>query len=61
MTGGEYYSATSAEELNNVFRGLPTYLATREETSEISVFFAAVGALLALMAMALSLIWHPLP
>lgn len=61
MTGGEYYSATSADELNNVFRGLPTYLATREEISEISVVFAAVGALLALLAMALSLIWHPLP
>ncbi len=61
MTGGEYYSATSADELNNVFRSLPTYLATREETSEISVIFAAIGALLALMAMALSLIWHPLP
>jgi len=25
MTGGKYYSATSATELENVFQSLPTY------------------------------------
>ena len=31
MTGGDYYSATSAGQLHDVFRQLPTYLMTREE------------------------------
>jgi Ca-activated chloride channel homolog len=61
MTGGKYYSATSATELQNVFQSLPTYLIIKHETSEISVLFAAAGGLLALLAIGLSLVWHPLP
>jgi Ca-activated chloride channel homolog len=61
MTGGTYYSAESAGELQNVFQNLPTYLITRHETMEISVAFTAIGALLAAIAVGLSLIWHPLP
>jgi Ca-activated chloride channel family protein len=61
MTGGTYYSATSASELQNVFKNLPTYLITKHEIMEISVAFTAIGALLAAIAIALSLIWHPLP
>jgi Ca-activated chloride channel family protein len=61
MTGGKYYSAESAGELERVFQRLPTYLITRKETTEISVAFAAFGALLAAMAILLALIWHPLP
>jgi Ca-activated chloride channel family protein len=61
MTGGTYYSAESAGELQDVFQNLPTYLITKHETTEISVAFAALGALLAAIAIGLSLIWHPLP
>jgi Ca-activated chloride channel family protein len=61
MTGGTYYSAESAGELQEVFRSLPTHLITRHETTEISVAFAALGALLAALAVLLSLLWHPLP
>jgi Ca-activated chloride channel family protein len=61
ITGGTYYSAESAGELQNVFEELPTYLITRSEITEISVAFAATGALLAALAIGLSLIWHPLP
>jgi Ca-activated chloride channel family protein len=61
MTGGTYYSAESAGELQEVFRSLPTYLITRHETTEVSVAFVAISALLAALAVALSLIWHPLP
>jgi Ca-activated chloride channel family protein len=61
MTGGAYYSASSADELQNVFKNLPTYLISKHETSEISVAFAAIGALLAGLAIVLSLIWHPFP
>ncbi len=61
LTGGEYYSASSASELNDVFSNLPTHLITRHETTEISVFFAAAAALLAVLAVGLSLLWNPLP
>ena len=61
LTDGEYYSAESAGELVDVFNKLPTYLITKHETTEISVAFAALGALLAALAIALSLLWHPLP
>ena len=61
MTGGKYYSATSATELENVFQSLPTYLIIKHETSEISVLFTTAGAVLALLAIVLSLVWHPLP
>jgi len=61
MTGGEYYTASSANQLQKVFASLPTVLVTREETMEISVLFAAVGALLVVSAVLLSQVWHPLP
>ncbi len=61
LTGGTYYSAESADELQEVFRSLPTHLISRHETTEISFAFAALGALLAALAVALSLVWHPLP
>ena len=61
MTGGEYYAASSSDELLSVFEGLPTYLITKTEVMEISVVFAGFGALLAALAMVMSLRWHPLP
>lgn len=60
MTGGAYYAASSADELNNVFKSLPTYLITKHETTEISVFFAIAGALVVGLAIVLSLLWNPL-
>jgi Ca-activated chloride channel family protein len=61
LTGGTYHLATSASELESVFAGLPTYLILKHEVLEISFAFTAVGALLATLAILLSLIWHPLP
>src|SRR5579859_7087694 len=61
MTGGAYYSAASADELQNVFQNLPTYLILKHETTEISVAFVALGAMLAAIALILALMWHPLP
>ena len=61
LTGGTYHPAASAGELQDVFQNLPTYLIMKHETSEISVVFAAIGALLAALAIALALIWQPLP
>ena len=61
LTGGAYYAATSAGELQDVFRNLPTYLITTRETIEISVFFTAFGALMIFVAMIVSFLRHPLP
>jgi Ca-activated chloride channel family protein len=61
LTGGQYYSAESANELQKVFQDIPITFVTRKDTIEVSVFFAAIGGLLALIAIVLSQIWHPLP
>ena len=61
MTGGKYFAASSAGELMGVFRQLPTYVILKHKTSEISVIFAVAGALLAVLAVGLSLLWHPAP
>jgi Ca-activated chloride channel family protein len=61
MTGGIYYSAESAEELHKVFQELPLSLIMRHEVTEVSVAFAALGALFATLAIALSMLWNPLP
>jgi Ca-activated chloride channel family protein len=60
MTGGAYYAAESAGELEQVFRDLPASFSTRTETTEVTVLFAALGALIATLAIALSLLWNPL-
>jgi Ca-activated chloride channel homolog len=61
LTGGAYYPASSAADLQQVFQHLPTYLIVKHETSEVSALFTACAALLAVLAIALSLAWHPLP
>ena len=61
LTDGTYYAATSAGELLKVFQNLPTHLITKHEVMEISVVFAAIGALLVASALVLALRWHPLP
>ncbi len=60
LTGGAYYPASSARELETVFQHLPTDLIMKHQASEVSVVFASTGGLLAAVAMVLSLIWHPL-
>jgi Ca-activated chloride channel family protein len=60
-TGGSYHLAESAGELQEVFENLPTQLITITETIEISVMFVVLGALLITLAIALSILWHPLP
>lgn len=60
VTGGEYYQATSASELDEVFKSLPTYLITKRESMEITFAFTALGAILAGAAILLSMLWNPL-
>jgi Ca-activated chloride channel family protein len=60
MTGGKFYSATSAAELQMVFQDLHDYVAMANKTIEVSVFFAAIGAVMSMVALTLSMLWHPL-
>jgi Ca-activated chloride channel family protein len=60
MTGGEYYSATSSSELQEVFSELPTDQIMTHEMMEISALFAAVGASLAALAILLSFLLNPI-
>jgi Ca-activated chloride channel homolog len=60
LTGGNYYFASSANELEEVFQNLPSFVIATRETIEISVFFTAFAAIMILLAMYLSFRWHPL-
>ena len=60
-TGGTYYPAESASELQTVFANLPTNLIMKHEVMEISVVFVAVGALFVALAILLGQAWRPLP
>lgn len=60
LTGGTYYFASSANELEQVFQNLPSFVIVTRETIEISVFFTAFAAIMILLAMYLSFRWHPL-
>jgi len=61
MTGGRYYPAASAGQLEQVFQSLPTTLITRHAVAELSVGFVALGAVLAAAGLLLSRAWRPLP
>jgi len=54
LTGGKYYSASSAGELEAAFHSLPNYLVVTYETTEIGAYFTAFAVLLAIIAMILS-------
>ena len=60
-TGGEYYPAESASELEKVFAELPTNLITKHEVTEVSVAFVAVAVVLLAGAFLLGQTWRPLP
>ncbi|MDX1416857.1 MAG: VWA domain-containing protein [Candidatus Promineifilaceae bacterium] len=61
ITGGEYYRAEDADQLLDVFLNLPTQIELQKETLEISVIFVALAAVLALVAVGLSMLWNRFP
>jgi Ca-activated chloride channel homolog len=61
LTGGQYYPAESAGELEKVFLGLPTNLITKHEVVEVSAGFVGLGGLLTAFAFLLGKAWRPLP
>ena len=61
MTGGRYYKAQDAGQLRDVFDKLPKQVVVQTRKREVSVVFAALGALLAIAAVGLSLLWNRSP
>ena len=60
-TGGTFHSAEDAEQLHKVFAGLPKEVRTQRQREEITWWFAALGGLFALGAVAASMRWSPYP
>jgi len=60
-TGGKYFPAESAQQLNDVFAQLPTNLIVSHEVVEASVAFSAIGTVLLALAILLGQRWRPLP
>ena len=60
-TGGTYYAAESAEQLQAVFEDLPTNQITKHEVLELSAIFAGVGALVIVIAIFVGQAWRPMP
>jgi Ca-activated chloride channel homolog len=61
MSDGIYYSAESGSELQNVFLNLPTNIIVKHDVTEISFMFTAIGVILAVLGISLSMLWRPLP
>ncbi len=61
MTGGTYYPAESASDLEQVFASLPMSLITRHEVVEASVAFVALATVLLGASLVLGRAWRPLP
>jgi Ca-activated chloride channel homolog len=58
MTRARYFHATSAEDLKAVYNVLSRQLVVETREMEITAFFAALAALVMLVAVGLSLAWY---
>jgi Ca-activated chloride channel homolog len=59
-TGGQYFRAKDAAQLNDVFKRLPSEAVRQTEDVELTVWFVLAAALLATAAIGLSLRWNRL-
>jgi Ca-activated chloride channel family protein len=57
QTGGKYYAAATQADLSSVYRDLKSRLGTKRQDEEITVLFAAIGAVLLIVGSALSALW----
>jgi Ca-activated chloride channel family protein len=60
VTGGKYFQAKDAKALSDVLMDLPNSIVLQHKHTEITVWFALVGALLVLAAIVLSRWWSGL-
>ena len=56
-TDGQYFEATSADELARVYSTMSTKFVGEKKQTEIAFIFAGIGALIALLAAGLSVWW----
>lgn len=56
-TKGEYFEAKSSDDLARVYNSLATKLIAEKKLTEIAFIFAGIGALLAILAAGLSMLW----
>jgi Ca-activated chloride channel homolog len=61
LTGGEYFAAADADRLQTVLRDLPRSVETQRRDVEVSVAFAALGALLLLGGVWAAARWTAFP
>jgi Ca-activated chloride channel family protein len=59
-TGGTYFAATDADALNRVLAGLPKHVTVQQQDVDLSAAFAALGALVLLTGLGLSIRWTTL-
>jgi len=57
LTQAEYFYAGTAADLKKVYESLSSKLVVEKKETEITAFFAAAGALLALLGAGLSVWW----
>jgi len=57
ITRGEYFFAGSAPDLKKIYKALNTKLFFEKRETEVTAFFAAGAALLALLSAVLSMLW----
>jgi Ca-activated chloride channel family protein len=57
-TGGEYFQAQDADQLNSALASLPSSIILQHEHIEITVWFAFLGALLVMAAVGLAQWWN---
>ncbi len=56
-THGQYFEAQSSDELKKIYNSLSTKLISEKKLTEIAFVFAGIGAIFALMAAGLSMLW----
>jgi Ca-activated chloride channel family protein len=59
-TGGEYFAATDADQLQSVLDNLPRHVTTQQQDVDISAGLIAVAALVLLLGLGLSIRWSTL-
>jgi Ca-activated chloride channel family protein len=59
-TGGEYFAATDADQLQSVLTNLPKHVTMQQQDVDISAGFVGLAALILLVGLALSIRWSTL-
>lgn len=60
-TGGEYFYAADATELEKIYTNLDLNIVMKTEQTELTAYFSAAAAFVLLGALGLTLVWRTLP